>query len=131
MITKGTTLIIKYEHFTDRDLQYIIKLVHEGFNEELARRLELRQGRQRYKKLHAPLEIKEVRTGQSITLDFNPNKEFIAMYIALRFSETFARIVGDLFEEELKETLRAGIRKAKERFQKRRRKDTLEDLSYD
>ena len=108
---------------------YIVGLVNEKFNEELAKRLQLGHG-ERYKRLYAPLEIREVRTGQSISLDFIPNKEFILTYIVLRFGQRIARTFYDVLDEELKEILKKGIRKAVKRFERRRRKDALEDFSY-
>ena len=128
MITKGTKITIKYKNFSDKDLMYIVRLVNETFNEELAKRLQLGQG-ERYKRLHAPLEIQEVKTGHSITLDFYPDLELILVYIGLRFGEEILRAFSNVVEDELKEVLKNSIQKAVKRFKKRRRKDNLEDFS--
>lgn len=129
MITKGTKLIIKYEYFTDKDLQYVINLVHEEFNKELAERLNWKPIT-RYQELQAPLEIKEISTGNSLFLDLTSNIELIVEYlIRIGVGSIIIQTLRELSEDELKEIIKKAIRKAIDRFKRRRRKDHIEDLS--
>jgi hypothetical protein len=80
--------------------------------------------------LHAPLEIIGVQTGKSISIDFIVNPEFINAYLTLRIGEYLLKNISQVADEKLQEILRKAISTAVEKFKMRRRKDNLEDFSY-
>ena len=122
MITKGTNILIKYKNFSDKDLMYIIRLVNSEFNFELEKKV----GKPKEGNLHAPLEITNVQTGSSITIDFTVNSDLIIAYLVYKTLD----FVAEDFREVGHEMLQTAIRNAVEKFKKRRRKDNIEDFSY-
>ena len=128
MISEGTKLIIKYRYFTDKDLLYILYLVREEFNYELANALDWAPATP-YQKLQAPLEITEIKTGDSVFLGFNPSIEFIEEYLTTIGFALLIEILREIGKDRVKEMLERAISKSIERFKIRRRKDHLADLS--
>ena len=126
MINKGTSIHIKYKNFSDKDLVYITRLVNKEFNEELEKLV----GKPAKGSLRAPLELKEVHTGNSILIDYIPNLDLIMTYLVMRMGETVLRNVEGIVDEELQQMLKDAIRRASMKFRRRRREDDLKDFSY-
>lgn len=126
MINEGTKILIKYKNFTDKDLIYIIRLVNKEFNIELENFV----GKPEKGTLQAPLEINDVKTGNSITIEISANPEIIAYYLVYKMGVFLSHNLSVIVEEKCQDMLRNAIDKAMEKFKRRRREDNLEDFSY-
>lgn len=123
MFNKGTKIIIKYKNFSDKDLIYIIGLVNREFNTELEKKV----GKPEKGNLRAPLEITRVQTGNSISIDFIVNSDFLSNYFTLRVGEFVLRNLTEVSDEMLQNAIKKAIGK----FKIRRREDKLEDFHID